>query len=110
MESRGDHAAATVGTLWKQSSLGPERAVSTTLTEELEGMDPGFKLMYLANEGDVEGIKEQLDGGISVHFRDGDDRTPLHVASCQGFVEVVELLLSRGAEVDSKDRWGSTVS
>ncbi|CAM8979627.1 unnamed protein product [Rhodiola kirilowii] len=106
MEASGDRAAAA-GTLWKQSSLGPERQASTAL-EELEGMDPGFKLMYLANEGDVEGIKEQLDEGISVHFRDGDDRTPLHVAACQGYVEIVELLLSRGAEVDPKDRWGST--
>jgi serine/threonine protein kinase len=30
------------------------------------------------------------------------------VAACQGFIQVVQLLLDTGAEVDSKDRWGST--
>uniref|UniRef100_A0A7N0REX4 Protein kinase domain-containing protein n=1 Tax=Kalanchoe fedtschenkoi TaxID=63787 RepID=A0A7N0REX4_KALFE len=107
MEPNGDPPAAAGSTLWKQSSLAPEREASSVV-EELEGMDPGFKLMYLANEGDLEGLKELLDEGVSVHFRDVDDRTPLHVAACQGYVEVVELLLSRGAVVDPKDRWGST--
>lgn len=52
---------------------------------------------------------ELLDSGINVNFRDIDDRTGLHVSVCQGKIEVVELLLSRGAKVDSTYRWGSTV-
>lgn len=66
--------------------------------------------MYLANEGDLDGITELLDSGTDVNFKDIDDRTPLHVAACQGKSDVVELLLKRGAQVDPKDRWGSTVS
>ncbi|MBA0781289.1 hypothetical protein Gotri_002227 [Gossypium trilobum] len=64
--------------------------------------------MYMANEGDLEGIKELLDSGTNVNFKDIDGRTALHVAACQGLTDVVRLLLDRGAEVDSKDRWGST--
>lgn len=77
--------------------------------EEEELIDPRVRLMYLANEGDVEGIKELLDSGTNVNFSDIDGRTALHVATCQGFTDVVQLLLDRGAEVDTEDRWGSTV-
>uniref|UniRef100_A0A7C8YX07 non-specific serine/threonine protein kinase n=1 Tax=Opuntia streptacantha TaxID=393608 RepID=A0A7C8YX07_OPUST len=75
--------------------------------EEIE-IPPSIKLMYAANEGDLEGIKELLQSGASINFRDIDNRTPLHVAACQGYVEVVQFLIDMGAEIDSKDRWGST--
>ena len=74
-----------------------------------EDIDPGVRLMYAANEGDLDGIKELLDSGVDVNFRDIDDRTALHVAACQGFSNVVKLLIENEAQVDPKDRWGSTV-
>ncbi|KAK4733135.1 hypothetical protein R3W88_007396 [Solanum pinnatisectum] len=64
--------------------------------------------MYSANEGDIEGIKEIFESGTDVNFRDIDERTALHVAACHGSSDVVQLLLDNGAEVDPKDRWGST--
>lgn len=97
----------------KQSSLAPdghledlEELVKQDQTEE--GIDSRVRLMYLANEGDLEGINELLESGVDVNFHDIDNRTALHIAACQGFADVVALLLERGAEVDSKDRWGST--
>lgn len=87
--------------------MAPER--EDTSGSGLEAVDPTVGLMYLANEGDMEGIKELLDGGSDVNFRDIDDRTALHVAACQRRTDVVHLLLQRGAEVDPQDRWGSTV-
>lgn len=91
--------------------MAPERQNDPPKTEgKLEFDEEGVRLMFLANEGDLEGINEVLDSGIDVNFKDIDSRTPLHVASCQGFPGVVQLLLERGAEVDPKDRWGSTVS
>ncbi|KNA16610.1 hypothetical protein SOVF_087760 [Spinacia oleracea] len=93
----------------RQSSMAPERQNDPPKTEgKLEFDEEGVRLMFLANEGDLEGINEVLDSGIDVNFKDIDSRTPLHVASCQGFPGVVQLLLERGAEVDPKDRWGST--
>ncbi|KAA0052589.1 serine/threonine-protein kinase HT1-like isoform X1 [Cucumis melo var. makuwa] len=101
--------------LGKQSSLAPDGDGHLEDLEELvkqhqteEGIDSRVRLMYLANEGDLEGINELLDSGVDVNFRDIDNRTALHIAACQGFADVVALLLERGAEVDSKDRWGST--
>ncbi|XP_044497127.1 integrin-linked protein kinase 1 isoform X2 [Mangifera indica] len=103
---------APVRKLLKQSSLAPDRqrkeAELVDSEEDSEDIKPEVRLMYLTNERDLEGINELLDSGIDVNFRDIDDRTALHVAACQGFTEVVELLLQRGADVDPKDRWGST--
>ncbi|KAJ8499568.1 hypothetical protein OPV22_010120 [Ensete ventricosum] len=64
--------------------------------------------MFLANEGDLDGIKEVLGSGADVNFRDIDGRTALHVAACQGFADIAQLLLRMGAEADPEDRWGST--
>lgn len=99
--------------LGRQSSLAPEREKGSEERDEEEGdvveaINPTVKLMYLANEGDLEGIEELLDDGTDVNFSDIDGRTAVHVAACQGHADVVELLLRRGAEVDPKDRWGST--
>lgn len=99
---------AKLNTLLKQSSLAPDDRANEEEEDQVD-IDPRVNLMYLANEGDLDGIKELLSSGIDVNFRDIDDRTALHVSACQGKTEVVELLLSRGANVDSRDRWGSTV-
>lgn len=98
--------AARYNTLLKQSSLAPDDGANE---EDQVDIDPRVNLMYLANEGDLDGMKELLSSGVDVNFRDIDDRTALHVSACQGKTQVVELLLSRGANVDSRDRWGSTV-
>lgn len=101
--------------LGRQSSLAPERDAAADdgggvdYGEVEEGIDSGIRLMYSANEGDLEGMKELLESGASVNFRDIDGRTALHVAACQGHQDVVELLLGNGAEVNVEDRWGSTV-
>ncbi|KAL1189786.1 Integrin-linked protein kinase 1 [Cardamine amara subsp. amara] len=106
-------------TLGRQSSLAPDsKSPIETLTEDKDDelaataaagiVDPTIRLMYLANEGDIDGIKKMLDSGTNVDYRDIDGRTALHIAACQGRTDVVELLLNRGAKLDSTDRWGST--
>ncbi|OIS98286.1 PREDICTED: serine/threonine-protein kinase HT1-like [Nicotiana attenuata] len=95
--------------LGKQSSLAPERGEREDGEDGVViDIDPRVRLMYSANEADIEGIKELLECGTDVNFRDIDKRTALHVAACQGSTDVVQLLLDNGAQVDPKDRWGST--
>ncbi|EPS58776.1 hypothetical protein M569_16037, partial [Genlisea aurea] len=102
-------------TLWRQSSMASDRDYEALIDLDLEqedpdvaDIDPRLKLMYLVNEGDLEGIKELIAAGTDVNFRDIDHRTALHVAACQGYEDVALLLLENGAEVDIEDRWGST--
>ncbi|KAK7412510.1 hypothetical protein VNO78_03974 [Psophocarpus tetragonolobus] len=96
-------------TLGKQSSLAPERhKEEEELRNDGDVVDQGVRLMYSAFEGDVDGIREVLESGVTVNYKDIDNRTALHIAACEGFTEVVDLLLQKGAEVDPKDRWGST--
>ncbi|KAJ9567012.1 hypothetical protein OSB04_002978 [Centaurea solstitialis] len=98
--------------LGRQSSMAPDRDLDLDLDSDsvnaAEAIDPRVRLMFFSSEGDLEGIKELLDSGTDVNFKDIDNRTALHVAACQGFTDVAQLLLERGAEVDPKDRWGST--
>ncbi|XP_076933858.1 serine/threonine-protein kinase 12-like [Bidens hawaiensis] len=94
--------------LGKQSSMKPDRVSGSELEDELEEIDPRVRLMFLASERDLEGIKKLLGSGTDVNFKDIDNRSALHVAACQGFSDVAELLLGAGAEVDPKDKWGST--
>lgn len=39
---------------------------------------------------------------------DYDKRTPLHIASASGHLEVIKFLISVGVKINPKDRWGST--
>lgn len=94
-------------TLGKQSSLAPDCDAGAEGVPD--DIDANIRLMYLANERDLAGIEEILASGVDVNFRDIDGRTALHVAACQGFADVVKLLLDKGAQVDAEDRWGSTV-
>ncbi|KAK7332112.1 hypothetical protein VNO80_28859 [Phaseolus coccineus] len=96
-------------TLGKQSSLAPERHNEGAEPQnDGDAVDQGVRLMYSAFEGDTDGIREVLESGVSVNYKDIDNRTALHVASCEGFTDVADLLLQKGAEVDAEDRWGST--
>ncbi|KAM3397836.1 hypothetical protein P3S68_001350 [Capsicum galapagoense] len=77
-------------TLGKLSSLVSKRVVEAVQIESEDGeegdvidTEPRIRLMYSANEGDIEGIKELLDLGTDENFRDDDERTSLHVAACQ---------------------------
>ncbi|KAL9236863.1 hypothetical protein vseg_011485 [Gypsophila vaccaria] len=76
--------------------------------EEVE-IPASVRLMYAAHGGDVAAIKELVEEhAADVNYRDIDNRTALHVAACQGYGDVVELLIRLNADVDPKDHWGST--
>lgn len=73
-------------------------------------VDKIASLLQYASTGDVEGVRQILDGGLSVNARDYDGRTALHLAASEGNLGVVKLLLERNAKVNIVDRWQDTVS
>jgi ankyrin repeat protein len=107
-------------------------AADKTKSSELNVKDKNIKLnkalYWAAHSGDYEKVKNLIDQGAKVNFSDihADDKTPLHVAVGLGNeahmdlnrptdkslvekrLKVVELLISKGANVNAKSLFGQT--
>lgn len=70
----------------------------------------GCKLLLAVARGDLEKVQRYLVSTIiTVHFRDYDRRTALHVASSEGHYDIVKFLVEKaGANVNRSDRWGGS--
>lgn len=70
------------------------------------------EIIRAAKSGAAARVNELLDQDASlISARDTDGSTPLHCATWKGQLAVVELLRSRGAEVNAQnnnDHWGTT--
>lgn len=68
------------------------------------------ELFDAVHYGDIEIVRECLENGADVNYKDEDNWTLLHEASSKvGFdadIDIVQLLLDGGAEVNVVDKWG----
>jgi len=63
-------------------------------------------LAWAVKNGDMDQVKELVEGkGADVNAAI-DGRLPLHYASDYGQLEVIQYLLSKGANIDSADKHG----
>jgi ankyrin repeat protein len=60
-------------------------------------------LLQAVRKGDLVAVKAVLDAGVPVDSKFRYDRTALSFAADRGFVEIVKVLLDRGADVNAKD-------
>ncbi|KAF8408132.1 hypothetical protein HHK36_007274 [Tetracentron sinense] len=66
-------------------------------------------ILWHAHQNDAVAVRKLLEEERSlVHARDYDNRTPLHVASLHGWIDVSKCLLEFGADVNAQDRWKNT--
>ncbi|TKY69638.1 phosphorylation protein [Spatholobus suberectus] len=66
-------------------------------------------ILWHAHQNDAAAVRKLLEEDTSlVQARDYDNRTPLHVASLHGWVEVAKCLIEFGADVNAQDRWKNT--
>ncbi len=66
------------------------------------------EVIWASSKGDLESLQHMVAKGIRLDGADYDLRTPLHLASCEGQVEVVQFLISHKVDISPKDRWGNT--
>jgi hypothetical protein len=65
-------------------------------------------LMSCAGDGDMAGVRELLDQNTDPNAEFEDGSTPIMFAAGSGHVDVVKLLLSRGARVNDRNSQGQT--
>ncbi|GJP42519.1 hypothetical protein CLOM_g2072 [Closterium sp. NIES-68] len=70
--------------------------------------EAGTDLCNAVMRGDTGLLKRLLVNGVNPNAADYDLRTPLHIASAEGFVQVARLLVEHGADVAAVDRWGNS--
>ncbi|XXG38918.1 hypothetical protein AAC387_Pa01g0015 [Persea americana] len=66
-------------------------------------------ILWHTHQNDASAVRKLLEEDPSlVTARDYDSRTPLHVASLHGWIDVAKCLLEYGADVNAQDRWKNT--
>lgn len=67
-----------------------------------------YRLLLAASNGDITSIRAIYATGFDLNASDYDRRTALHLASSEAQYNVVEFLLSKNVNINSKDRWNNT--
>ncbi|MDJ0837972.1 MAG: ankyrin repeat domain-containing protein [Acidobacteriota bacterium] len=70
--------------------------------------DPNRKLVFLAEDGDLDGLKKAIEAGGDINGKSRFDITPLHQAAREGHLNIVTWLVDRGAVIDNADYYGWT--
>ena len=70
------------------------------------GLPPKTTLFHTAYHGDVEQALRSIAWGVGVNARDWVDMTLLHWAAMGGHTDVLELLVEKGADLDTQDGRG----
>lgn len=65
-------------------------------------------MMYAVFYGDLDTLQVLDNMGVKFDFADRDGRTPLHIASSEGYLDIVKYLLNKGANITKVDSRGNT--
>ena len=69
------------------------------------GAEDSFYVATLV--GDIEAVKQHLANGEDVNANLGET-TPLNVAAFEGHIEIAELLIAKGADLNARNHWNNT--
>jgi len=79
--------------------------VKTSLSTDRAG---AMDLFFAVSGGNVEEAKALLATRVDPNFRDPQERCALHIAAGFGNLEMIQILVDHGADVNVIDRWGHT--
>ena len=81
-----------------------EPVVEAAKPEPPTAKTPDISIHDAAKIGNIEAIKQHLVAGADVDFRNQQGFTPLHVAAQKGHNKVAELLIAKGANINTSGR------
>lgn len=94
----------------ESSDKGNSATLSTDKQKEKAKVSRTSLILWHAHQNDCTAVRKLLEEDPSlVQARDYDNRTPLHVASLHGWIDVAKTLIEFGADVNAQDRWKNTV-
>ncbi|MDB4703096.1 ankyrin repeat domain-containing protein [bacterium] len=70
---------------------------------------PDIPIREAVKTGNVEAVKQHLDAGADVNAKGKYGRAPLHYAASRGLKKIIELLIARGADVNTKIEVGDYI-
>jgi len=91
----------------QQSAPAPESkpvepVVEAAQPETTTAKAPDISIREAVKTGNIEAVKQHLDAGADVNAKGKYGRTPLHYAATRGLKKIIELLIARGADVNTK--------
>lgn len=102
LASRG----ATVNTLYAAAGVGNMERVRT-LFAATSPKRRESAMIVAAQMGHIDVVRYFLDHGVDVNASDG--MTALHQASAGGYIDLMDLLIKRGANLEALNEFGGTV-
>ncbi|XP_048575772.1 poly [ADP-ribose] polymerase tankyrase-1 isoform X2 [Nematostella vectensis] len=67
------------------------------------------EICEVSSAGNLQMLRHMVHNGACVSYRDANRRTPLHVSSAEGHLDIVKfLLLQPGIDVNARDKSGKT--
>uniref|UniRef100_A0A1D1YNR3 non-specific serine/threonine protein kinase n=1 Tax=Anthurium amnicola TaxID=1678845 RepID=A0A1D1YNR3_9ARAE len=105
----GGGPSSSSAALAASSPAGGAVVGSTEKQKEKARVSRTSLILWHTHQNDAAAVRKLLEEEPSlVAARDYDSRTPLHVASLHGWMEVARCLLEFGADVNAQDRWKNT--
>ena len=70
--------------------------------------DQTNQMKFFISNSNIDSIKSSIDEGVDINLKDSNGSTFLHLSSELGKKEITELLISSGADVDARNKYGVT--
>ncbi len=102
--------SALVAVVLAVTGCGTDNGSNTTPAASTVGAPNTLntELIAAAWDNDVERARSLIAQGADVNFKDGSEQNAFHIATSEGYVELLELTLSNGADVAVLDSYNGT--
>ena len=77
--------------------------LTTIAAVVLVGCGPSISIHEASEAVNIEAVKQHLATGTNVNSKGDDGNTPLHNAAFQGLSEILELLITGGADINARN-------